>query len=112
MRRGDVVLVDWIDSDLKPGKRRPAVVVQADFLNVLIANTVLVQITKTVRNAATEVLIDPAVETASGLRFVSAASCNNFLTVKQARISRTLGALSPGLMQQIDTRLKTALQLP
>ncbi len=112
MRRGDVVLVEWVDSDLRKGKRRPAVVVQADFLNVLIANTVLIQVTKTVRHAATEVQIDPAAEPGSGLRFVSAASCNNFLTVRQVRVSRTLGSLSAALMGQIELRLKTALELP
>ena len=112
MRRGEVVLVDWVHSDLKVGKRRPAVVVQADFLNALIANTVLIQVTKTVRNSTTEVVIDPAREPASGLRFVSVASCHNFLTVQQARVGKTLGSLSAGLMQQIETRLKAALELP
>jgi len=112
MRRGEVVLVDWVHSDLKVGKRRPAVVVQADFLNALIANTVLIQVTKTVRNSTTEVVIDPAREPASGLRFVSVASCHNFLTVQQARVGKTLGSLSAGLMQQSETRLKAALELP
>ena|SRR5437764_15292577 len=112
MRRGEVVLVEWIHSDLTVGKRRPAIVVQADFLNALIANTVLIQVTKTVRQSATEVLIDPTQEPASGLRFVSVASCHNFLTVQQARVGKTLGSLSTGLMQHIETRLKVALELP
>jgi mRNA-degrading endonuclease toxin of MazEF toxin-antitoxin module len=112
MNRGDVVLVQWVDSDLTPGKRRPAVVVQADFLNAKIANTVLVQITKSVRSATTEVLIDPAVETGSGLAFVSVASCNNLLTVRQAPIDKVLGSLSDATMRKIDICLKTALDLP
>ncbi len=112
MKRGDVVLVQWVDNDLRPGKRRPAVVVQADFLNTLISNTVLVQITKTIRNATTEVLIDPAVETGSGLQFVSVASCNNLLTVNQTKIDRRLGFLSDAMMRQIDECLKVALGLP
>jgi len=112
MNRGDVVLVDWIDSNLTLGKRRPAVVVQADSLNALIANTVLVQVTKTIRNAGTEVLIDPAVETPSCLKFASVASCNNFLAVRQARIAKMLGTLSAVMMAQIDDRLRAALALP
>jgi mRNA-degrading endonuclease toxin of MazEF toxin-antitoxin module len=112
MRRGEVVLVDWVHSDLTVGKNRPAIVVPADFLNALIANTVLLQVTKTLRHSATEVLIDPASEPACGLRFVSVASCNNFLTVRQARVGRTPGSLSASLMQQIEARLKTALGLP
>lgn len=47
MKRGDVVEVDWPYSDLKGVKRRPSVVVQADFLNALIDDTILVQITGT-----------------------------------------------------------------
>jgi mRNA-degrading endonuclease toxin of MazEF toxin-antitoxin module len=112
MNRGDVVLAQWVDSDLRPGKKRPAVVVQADFLNGLIANTVLVQVTKTVRNARTEVLIDPAAETGSGLKFVSVASCNNLLTVRQGRIDKGIGSLSDAVMRKIDDCLKTALELP
>ena len=45
MNRGDVVSVDWPFSDLTGTKVRPAVVVQADFLNGLIDDTVLIQIT-------------------------------------------------------------------
>lgn len=112
MTRGEVVLVQWVHSDLTVGKRRPAIVVQADFLNALIANTVLVQVTKTLHNSATEVLIDPAQEPASGLLFVSVASCPNLLTVQQARIGKVLGSLSAGLMQQIEARLKAVLELP
>ena len=36
MNRGEVVLLDWPFSDLTGSKLRPAVVVQADFLNGLI----------------------------------------------------------------------------
>jgi mRNA-degrading endonuclease toxin of MazEF toxin-antitoxin module len=45
MNRGDVVLVDWQFSDRTGSKKRPAIVIQADFLNQLIDDTVLVQIT-------------------------------------------------------------------
>ena len=45
MTRGEVVQVDWPFSDLTGSKVRPAVLVQADFLNGLIDDTILVQIT-------------------------------------------------------------------
>jgi mRNA-degrading endonuclease toxin of MazEF toxin-antitoxin module len=45
MNRTDVVLVDWPFTDRAGSKLRPAVVVQADFLNGLIDDTILVQIT-------------------------------------------------------------------
>jgi mRNA interferase MazF len=113
VRRGDVVMVDWIFSDRTGSKIRPAVVVQADFLNGLIADTVLIAITRTTRGAAsTEVAIDPALDARAGLRHISIASCNNFITLDQALIRRTIGTLSPVTMQRIETALRTALGLP
>ncbi len=44
MNRGDVVIVDWPYSDLSGSKLRPAVVVQADFLNGLVDDTVYVKV--------------------------------------------------------------------
>ena len=80
--------MDWQYSDRTGSKLRPAVVVQADFLNGLIADTVLIHITGTTRNAVTEVEIDPAVEPQSGLVQVSYAVCNNILTIDQTLILR------------------------
>src|SRR5205085_12498889 len=68
MNRGDVVELDWPFSDRTGSKTRPAVVVQADFLNGLIDDTILVQVTGTRHGLpGTEVEIDPSVETVSGL---------------------------------------------
>jgi mRNA-degrading endonuclease toxin of MazEF toxin-antitoxin module len=44
MTRGDVVEVEWPFRDLSGTKRRPAVVVQADFLNALIDDTIYVKV--------------------------------------------------------------------
>ena len=49
VRRGEVVRVDWPYSDRTGSKVRPALVVQADTLNGLIADTVLVLISRTQR---------------------------------------------------------------
>src|SRR5438094_75728 len=106
------LLVQWMNSDLTLGKRRPAIVVQADFLNMKIANTVLIQVTKSIRNTATEIVIDPARKPRSGLQFVSVASCNNFLTVRQAEIDKIIGSVSGAMLQQIELCLKAALELP
>src|SRR5258708_790375 len=113
MIRGDVVLVDWYYSDLMGSKLRPAVVVQADFLNGIIDDTILVQITGTKHGIpGTEVELDPAVETVSGLLKVSYASCSNLLTRDQTLIDQTLGTLSAAAMQQIEDCLKRVLGLP
>src|SRR5437899_3101670 len=94
-------------------KKRPAVVVQADFLNGLIDDTILVQITSTRHGIpGTEVLLDPTVETAAGLRRICFGSCANILTWDHALVVRILGLLSDAAMQQIAACLKTVLELP
>jgi mRNA interferase MazF len=113
MKRGEVVEVDWQYSDMTGSKKRPAVVVQADFLNGMIDDTILVQITSTRHGIpGTEVLLDPSVETASGLRKVCVASCTKVLTFDEALVLRTIGYLSDYAMRQIAACLKTVLQLP
>jgi mRNA-degrading endonuclease toxin of MazEF toxin-antitoxin module len=113
MRRGEVVEIDWTYSDMTGSKMRPAVVVQADFLNGIIDDTVLIQITSTCHSIpGTEVRIDPAVETASGLSRLCYASCMNLLTRDQALVGRTIGYLSDAVMQKIGNCLKVVLHLP
>jgi mRNA interferase MazF len=113
VQRGDVVRVDWPYSDRTGSKVRPAVVVQDDAYNQLIADTVLAMISTTQRAVgATEVEIDPAVERHSGLRYRSVVSCTNLLTIDQGLIVQTIGRLSAGTVQRIDVCLKKALGLP
>src|SRR6516164_4155935 len=113
MERGEVVEVDWPYSDMTGSKKRPAIVIQADFLNGLIDDTILVQVTSTRHGIpGTEVLLDPAVETASGLSKVCVASCTNILTMDQARAVRTVGYLSDAAMQQINDCLRVVLEVP
>ena len=112
MKRGDVVLVDWPYSDRTGSKFRPAVVVQADFLNGLIDDTILVQFTSTPHGIpGTEVRIDPAQEAGSGLLHVSYLIATNFLTADQMTVGQTIGFLSDGVMAQVDACLKTVLAL-
>ena len=113
MNRGDVVEVEWPYTDLSGSKMRPAVVVQADFLNGLIDDTILVQITSSRHGIPrTEVLLDPTVEVASGLSKVCVASCTNIMTFEQARVRRTVGCLSGAAMRQIEDCLKAVLEIP
>src|SRR5258708_14537581 len=113
MNRGDVLEGNWPYSDLSGTKVRPAVVVQADFLNGLIEDRILVKITGSrfgIPN--TEVELDPASETASGLTKVCYASCYNLLTRDQGIIGPVIGVLSNGVMRQIEDCLKQVLALP
>jgi mRNA-degrading endonuclease toxin of MazEF toxin-antitoxin module len=113
MRPGEVVEIDWHFSDLTGSKVRPAVIVQADFLNGLIDDTILVKITsRRYGIPGTEVTIDPAVEPASGLSKVCYASCKDILTRDQTLILRTVGVLSDAVVQQIEACLKTVMEIP
>jgi mRNA-degrading endonuclease toxin of MazEF toxin-antitoxin module len=113
MNRGDVVEVDWPYSDLSGSKRRPAVVVQADYLNGLLDDAVYVKVQGTAYGVpGTEVRLDPAVETGSGLSKVCYASCKDLLTRDQALIHRTVGYLSDAAMRQITDCLQQVLELP
>jgi len=110
MNRGDVVLVDWPYSDGAGSKLRPAVVVQADFLNGLLDDTVLLQVTSKGHGIpGTEVAIDPAIESRSGLLHLSFVFCPNLLTAEQSDIDQTIGELSAATMARIDDCLKTTL---
>jgi mRNA-degrading endonuclease toxin of MazEF toxin-antitoxin module len=113
VRRGDVVMVDWLYSDRTGSKVRPAVVGQEDVLNNRLEDTVLVLVSRTQRAVgATEVEIDPTVEPACGLRHRSVASCKSLVTIDQGLILRTLGHLSGTTMGRIDGCLKMVLALP
>lgn len=112
MNRGDVVEVDWPYSDRTGSKMRPAVVVQADFLNGVIDDTILVQITSTRHGIPkTEVNLDPRQEPHAGLSKPCVASCINVLTVDQVSINRVIGYLSDPTMRLIEDCLKTVLHL-
>jgi mRNA-degrading endonuclease toxin of MazEF toxin-antitoxin module len=113
MNRGEVILADWQFSDRTGSKLRPAVVVQAEFLNTLLDDTILVQITGTKHGIpGTEVEIDPAKETISGLKCVCYASCINLLTVDPDFIDQVIGVLSDASLRKIEACLKTVLEMP
>jgi mRNA-degrading endonuclease toxin of MazEF toxin-antitoxin module len=113
MRRGEVGEIDGPFSDLTGSKVRPAVVVQADFLDGLIDDTILVKITsRHFGIPGIEVLIDPAAETTSGLSKRCYASCKDILTRDQTLIVRSVGVLSDAAMLQIEACLKAVLAIP
>jgi mRNA-degrading endonuclease toxin of MazEF toxin-antitoxin module len=49
VKRGDVVMVNWIYSDQTGSKRRPALVVQGDQHNKILDDTILALITSSSR---------------------------------------------------------------
>ena len=114
-QRIEATLLRWIGLIPTEPEARSArhLVVQADFLNAVIDDTVLVQITSSIHGLPnTEVLIDPAIETNSGLRKICVVSCINLLTFDQGFTLRTIGFLSPATMRQVERCLRTTLGIP
>src|SRR5690348_14964497 len=102
MNRGEIVEVNWPYSDLQAAKLRPSLVVQADFLNSLIDDTILVMITGTRHGIpGTEVEIDPAAEPGSGLSKKCYVNCTNFLTRDQSILGDTIGIISDALLREV-----------
>lgn len=116
MSRGDVVLVRFPHPSGVRGKRRPAVVVQADSYSATLGTLVVAEITSN-----TSMATDPAclfIDTTTpegattGLTRDSVVSCLALATIYADAVDRTLGTLSPAMTQKLDGCLKAALGLP
>jgi len=114
-RRGDVVIVDFPFSDVPGGKKRPAVVIQSDRVNLQIRKTIPALVTGNLRRTGDpcHVLVDPDLPegSSSGLNGPSLISCWNLYTIDQARIERTIGHLSDTLKQRLNDALKEAMEI-
>src|SRR5947209_18307093 len=112
MNRGEVVEVDWPFTDLTGSKPWPTVVVQADYLNGLIDDTVYVKIQGTPYGIpGTEVRIDPAVDSSSALSKASYASCKDILTRGQALVLGSVGVMTDAATPQIEVSQNQTLGL-
>lgn len=114
--RGDIVVVDFPQAPGQPSKRRPAVVVQADYNNARLTNAIFAMITSNTALAATEhapVLIDvlQSHSQGTGLSRTSAIKCENLFTLPQTAVSKVIGRLSPVLIRKLDSALKASLGL-
>ncbi len=117
VNRGDVIIIDHPFSDAGGSKVRPALVVQNDRRNALLAETIVALVTSNLRYVPTDptqVFIDLNTPDgqASGLNRDSAVKCGKLFTIHEDLIRRKIGVLSAGLMQQVNACLKVALELP
>jgi mRNA interferase MazF len=116
VRRGDIVLLDMPFAQGGGAKIRPALVVQDDRNNARMSNTIVAAVTRNVSRVhkPTQLLIDIAspVGKQSGLLATLAVTCENLFTVHQRFVLRTIGALPPPAMQQVNDCLRAALALP
>jgi mRNA interferase MazF len=117
VQRGDVVMIDFPYSDRTGSKIRPAVVVQANALNLKIDDAVFVSITSSPRRgvvAPSQLLIDVSTPEGqqTGLKQNSVVQGHNLTTLDQNLVLRVIGTMSDTLMKRLDDCLKAALDLP
>jgi mRNA interferase MazF len=115
MKRGDVVLALFPQAAGTPVKRRPALVVQADYYNQRLSNVLVAPITSNLarRSDKAHYLIDVSTPEGkqSGLHQDSLVSCLNVSVVPAAVVGPKIGELPPSTMASIDQCLKAALGL-
>ena len=116
VKRGDVVLARVPHTAGTRGKRRPAVVIQADTYNATLNHVVVAEVTSNPRWTTDPACLFIDVSTPEGLVIGlhqnGAVSCLHLVTMNADRLGTPIGSLSPTLMQQLDGRLKVALGLP
>lgn len=115
MNRGDVVLVRVPHASGQRGKRRPAVVVQADVYAGVVRTVVVAEVTTNLSMAGDPacLLIDTTTPEgrATGLPRDSVVTCLILSTV-YADVVSPLGVLPLPLLMKLDGCLRAALGLP
>ena len=112
MKRGDVVLALFPNSDFITAKPRPALVVQRDHLETGILQVILALVTSQMIRAGHSSRITVMLATPegrqSGLVTDSVVVTDNLVTVMDSAISRVIGSLP---MVDVDLALRYTLQL-
>ena len=116
LRRGDVVLARVPHTAGTRGKKRPAVILQADGYNAKLRHAIVAEVTSGLQWAGDPacLFIDAATPegSATGLHKNGFVSCLHLVTMNTDRLGTPIGHLSPALMQQLNDCLKAALDLP
>jgi mRNA interferase MazF len=112
IKRGDVVLVSFPNSDLTSAKTRPALIVQADDLQTELPQIIVAMITSQMFRAGhpsrvTILLISPEGQQ-SGLLTDSVVMADNLATITLSAVYRVIGLLP---MANVDEALKHTLGL-
>ena len=116
MNRGDIVLVRFPHPSGARGKKRPAVVVQADGYNQALRTVVVAEITKNLAMANDPACLYVDVATpdgkATGLMHDSVVSCLLLATLDANRVHQILGRLSVAMQQRLNDCVRAALGVP
>jgi mRNA interferase MazF len=116
MKRGDVILVRFPHPSGLRGKKRPAVIVQADAYAGAVRTVIVAEVTKNLSLASDPACLFIDVSTpegkATGLVRDSVVSCLVLVTVYTDTVAQILGSLSAAMRQKLNSCLRVALELP
>ena len=115
LNRGDVILTFVANIGQPGGKVRPALVVQSNYNNARLNETIIAAITSNTSRVhePTQLFIDISTPdgAASGLLHNSALRGERLHSIPQADVRRVIGHMSDALMLKINDCLKAALDL-
>jgi mRNA interferase MazF len=113
MERGTIVLTKFPFTDLSASKRRPALVLSKPLderVDVIVAfiSSVIPE-----TPGETEFILDPEHKdfSATGLRQKSVFKMHKLATLNKSIFTGELGTISPGILFQLESKLKIALEL-
>lgn len=114
MRRGDLY---WAVLTPRSGSeqqgRRPVIVVSHDGFNQVAGwrSVIVVPISTSPKQAGRGPTVVPLPKSTGGLKKASVALCHQVTTLDRSKLSRQIGALTAGLVEQVELGLKAALDL-
>ncbi len=115
LQSGDIVMTRIPHASGNRGKKRPAVIIQADLYNAKLKHLIVAEITKNLAAASdpASFLIESSTPegAATGLDQNSVVCCLFLAMVAEASITKVIGKLSDAMNRQLDSCLKTALQV-
>jgi mRNA interferase MazF len=113
IKRGNVVLVLYPDSNLRTAKRRPALVVQSDSVRTELSQVIVAMITSNMARAGhpsrVPVLDSSSEAKAMGLRMDSIVMTDNLATVMETEIDGTIGQMPK--LDAVDAAMRYTLAL-
>lgn len=113
--RGDIVMTRIPHASGNRGKKRPAVVIQADVYNAKLSHFIVAEITTNLAPASdpSSLLIDVSTPEgqATGLDQNSVVCCLFLATVAETSVTKLVGKLSDSMKAQLDACLKAAIQI-
>jgi mRNA interferase MazF len=111
-KQGEMVLVPFPFTNLSTTKKRPGIVVSANWYNQQEPSYILVPITSAIREPLSrhEVIIRSAEVKRAGLLYDSVVKAGTPFTIQQDLIIKSLGQLTPSQLKQIIERMSDVLR--